>query len=69
MPERTLKRFLVNPRYCKGCEICVALCPKKIISMKGKVPVVEDPSQCTMCLMCETHCPDLAIGLEAADDE
>jgi 2-oxoglutarate ferredoxin oxidoreductase subunit delta len=69
MPRKSLKAFTVNPRYCKSCEICVALCPKKILSMKGKNPVISDISECTLCATCEVHCPDLAIELEASEVE
>ena len=43
----------INPDYCKGCMICVYMCPKKVyekgdtVSQKGYViPVVAHPDAC-----------------------
>lgn len=53
---------------CKGCELCVTVCPKKIIglspatnSMGFHPAMVSDPSKCTGCGFCFYVCPDLAI--------
>ena len=54
---------------CKGCGLCVSVCPKKIleldasvISEKGYHPVkCIDESQCVGCQSCMTMCPDIAI--------
>ena len=66
----------VNEVLCKGCELCVAVCPKHLIeradyfNLKGYHPVVlNDPSQlCTGCLLCSTICPEggITIYREAA---
>ncbi|MDD1773306.1 MAG: ferredoxin family protein [Methanomassiliicoccales archaeon] len=43
----------VNPEYCKGCRLCVTVCPRKVIeegtelSEKGYVPpMVAHPEKC-----------------------
>lgn len=53
----------VDRTRCKGCGICIALCPTDVLEMeypemKCRVPRVE---ACIGCLMCELHCPDFAI--------
>lgn len=50
--------------WCKGCGICIALCPKKILELdeNGKVTMVAS-DLCTSCGQCEIHCPDFAISL------
>ena len=54
----------IKPEWCKGCEICVAFCPKDVLEMEGgKVKVVR-LDQCTKCLLCELRCPDFAITVE-----
>ena len=49
-------------RWCKGCNICVYFCPKKVFDVgKDGVPIVARGEDCTQCAICWTHCPDLAI--------
>ncbi|KKM12205.1 ferredoxin [Clostridiales bacterium PH28_bin88] len=54
----------IRQNWCKGCGICTALCPKKVLALddRGKVVVVNGDA-CTGCKMCETHCPDFAISV------
>lgn len=58
----------VNPDWCKGCRICVELCPKDVFQMSKEpaetayfIAIVKRPELCTACYECELHCPDLAI--------
>ena len=64
----------INQKWCKGCYICLEVCPKKVykksseISEKGFQPVlVAHPELCTLCLQCEMLCPDLAINVEKGE--
>jgi 2-oxoglutarate ferredoxin oxidoreductase subunit delta len=52
----------VNTKRCKGCNICVAFCPKKVLELDtlGKVQV-KDLAACIACGQCELRCPDYAI--------
>jgi len=66
----------VNQKWCKGCYICLEVCPKKVlakadeVSEKGFNPVlVSRPEECTSCLQCEMLCPDLAINVITHDGE
>ncbi|RKO65865.1 4Fe-4S binding protein [Desulfofundulus salinus] len=58
----------VRQSWCKGCGICVALCPREVLSLNGsgKVAVVN-PDRCVGCGRCEIHCPDFAIGIEVKE--
>ena len=48
--------------WCKGCEICVALCPKGTLEMgRDKIAHVARPETCTSCKLCEVWCPDFCI--------
>ena len=60
-----LRTVTVKKHFCKGCGICVNLCPKKVLALdsQGKASV-QNPSLCTGCSTCETHCPDFALRLE-----
>ncbi|RKX26941.1 MAG: ferredoxin [Candidatus Zixiibacteriota bacterium] len=52
----------INMKWCKACNICIALCPKQVFEpdRDGK-PVQARPEDCTLCTICWVHCPDLAI--------
>ncbi len=59
---------------CKGCGLCVAVCPKKIIAMskhvnsKGYSPAgVEKEDECIGCASCALMCPDGAIEIYQAE--
>lgn len=62
----------IDEKVCKGCGLCVAACPKKIMELdrgrlnaKGYNPVfVASPEVCIACAMCATMCPDSAIKVE-----
>ncbi len=51
--------------YCKGCEICVAFCPEKVLAMEREIAKVVDISKCTNCNICEYLCPDFSITVES----
>lgn len=65
-------KTVIDEILCKGCELCVSVCPKKIIELnrqkinaKGYNPAyVTDMTQCTACAMCAAICPDSAIKVE-----
>ncbi|MCL5057561.1 MAG: 4Fe-4S dicluster domain-containing protein [Actinobacteria bacterium] len=61
--EPTPKASLdVNTKWCKGCSLCVAVCPKGILSLDGLGKVyVDKPEECIGCGLCEETCPDYAI--------
>lgn len=54
----------VNLEWCKGCEICVAFCPKNVLEMRGGKVKVARPEDCITCMLCELRCPDFAITVE-----
>jgi len=54
----------LNKAWCKGCNICVALCPKQVLGLdtNGKIEML-DADNCIKCGQCEQRCPDFAIFL------
>jgi len=62
----------VTEALCKGCDLCVDVCPKKILKLdetrvnaRGYHPAIcTDMSACTACAICGKICPDSAIRVE-----
>ena len=59
-----------NKDKCKGCELCISVCPKKILALDGTVNVkgyrpagVVDQAECVGCQSCAMMCPDLCITI------
>ena len=70
MAKQKLKAIVINRDWCKGCGICVHLCPKKVLEMdaKDKATVVR-PEDCICCRMSELRCPDLAIEVQTEEGD
>ncbi len=62
------KKLVIKPEFCKGCEICVELCPKHALEMKNQKVQIKDLEECIQCGICELRCPDYAIFLEEIDE-
>ena len=61
---RTPPRVEVTAAWCKGCDICVRVCPERCLALdEDDKAVVVAPEACTGCRLCELLCPDLAIAV------
>ncbi len=61
-------KIAIDKERCKGCQLCLVTCPKKIIRIaegfneKGYHYIVcDDSGECTACALCGRICPDMAI--------
>lgn len=63
-------RIVVDEDLCKGCVLCISVCPKEVIKMaddrftsKGYHPaeLIDPNHECTGCAICSLVCPDAAI--------
>ena len=72
-----MAKFLVQIKQekCKGCELCLTVCPKKLIVIgdqvnnKGYCPAkVQRQEECIGCGSCAMICPDCAIEIFAEED-
>ncbi|ACS90523.1 MAG: 2-ketoglutarate:ferredoxin oxidoreductase subunit delta [Thermococcus sp. 40_45] len=61
----------VDTFLCKGCGICLELCPRKVfewskeLSEKGvHYPIPVNADKCVKCKLCELLCPDFAIAVK-----
>jgi indolepyruvate ferredoxin oxidoreductase, beta subunit len=54
----------ITPEWCKGCDICVKVCPERCLALNHEqIVVVTDREACTGCRLCEWLCPDFAIDI------
>jgi 2-oxoglutarate ferredoxin oxidoreductase subunit delta len=56
----------IDAEACKGCELCIAVCPPSVLAMgdernaRGDAFPVLSPG-CTACGRCVAVCPDFAL--------
>jgi 2-oxoglutarate ferredoxin oxidoreductase subunit delta len=67
MPKNA-SAIVIDPKLCKGCHICIAMCPQSVLAKSQEVdnrgfflPKVVNLNACTVCHICELECPDFAI--------
>jgi len=62
-------KITIDSELCKGCELCIAACPKELIKL-GKTlnsasyfpaEFIGDDAACTGCTLCAVTCPEVAI--------
>jgi 2-oxoglutarate ferredoxin oxidoreductase subunit delta len=60
--------IVVDKVTCKGCSLCEAACPTKVIELSREVnakgyhyAAMARPDACTGCSNCATVCPDSCI--------
>ena len=63
------KKLVINTDWCKGCGICVAFCPKKVLTLQKEKVALLDRENCILCGQCELRCPDYAIFIEEESHE
>ena len=67
-----MSKITISEDVCKGCGMCVAVCPKKLLKLsqtrlnkKGYYVVeITDMEGCSGCTACAVMCPDVAIEVE-----
>jgi len=64
----------IDGNFCKGCELCRVVCPKKIIVMskhindKGySIAEIIKQEDCIGCKACALLCPDGSISIYKED--
>ena len=72
--RESMSKVTFDDNKCKGCKLCIEVCPKKIIEIdenkfnnKGFHPAgVKDKEmeKCIGCAFCATICPDCVIIVE-----
>jgi 2-oxoglutarate ferredoxin oxidoreductase subunit delta len=64
--------YHIDVDRCKGCGLCVMVCPKKVLEISDKVNALgyfpafqARPEDCILCAICCSMCPDVAISITA----
>jgi 2-oxoglutarate ferredoxin oxidoreductase subunit delta len=74
-PSKTKHRITLRPFYCKGCGLCVDICPTGVLILKtnkrskwGITVIKSAPDYCIGCRLCEQRCPDFAVLIDYDPD-
>jgi NAD-dependent dihydropyrimidine dehydrogenase PreA subunit len=69
--KKRVKAINIDPRLCKGCELCIHFCPQGVLEKSKEPneqgyypPVPANIKNCKACKLCELYCPDFAIFVE-----
>jgi 2-oxoglutarate ferredoxin oxidoreductase subunit delta len=65
-------RVTISTDCCKGCNLCVSVCPVHILELDNEKvnkigyhpSTVVEPDKCIGCTFCATVCPDVCISVE-----
>jgi 2-oxoglutarate ferredoxin oxidoreductase subunit delta len=71
---RKAQKIVIDNKMCKGCHICISVCPHAVLEKSDKVddrgfflPIVVNLDACKVCRICEMECPDFAIAVVSDD--
>ncbi len=75
-PSPKSNSITVVPVYCKGCALCVHVCPTGTLQLEDNIGSkfgvsikVDAEDYCIGCKICELRCPDFAIFVNYEEEE
>lgn len=70
-----MPKVTINQKRCKGCRLCVVVCPRGVLDMAsaandlGVLPAyVVREEACTGCGLCYSMCPDICIEIRDSSE-
>jgi 2-oxoglutarate ferredoxin oxidoreductase subunit delta len=64
------------PARCKGCGMCEAYCPQRVLAMSASfnakgyhIPEVVNSEACVACGLCQIMCPEFAIYVTEVENQ
>lgn len=66
---KALISYRIWPDKCKGCMLCLKVCPAEAITGERKQVHVIDQSKCTKCGMCFERCPPKFSAIECVSGQ
>jgi NAD-dependent dihydropyrimidine dehydrogenase PreA subunit len=74
--ETEKNHVVIDQSQCKGCKLCIAICPKKCLGLSAGINELGyqyaefREEQCTACGLCYYMCPEPgAVTVHAAEKE
>lgn len=55
----------IDAGKCRGCGICLSVCPRGVLTPRGGVVAVGDRDACIECGACKRNCPFEAVQVES----
>jgi 2-oxoglutarate ferredoxin oxidoreductase subunit delta len=73
-PAPKKNKLTLVPLYCKGCGLCVDICPTGTLhddpkNKFGTSVKIDVPDFCIGCKLCELQCPDFAIFVNYEEEK
>ena len=72
-----MPRIIFDADRCKGCGLCVSVCPKQILKLNESITNIKgyhpssiiDQDACIACGNCARICPDSVITVQRVTEE
>ena len=69
-------KVIIDKERCKGCALCVSVCPRKALGMAKELnkkgfhyAETSYGVECIACKQCTDMCPDVAIEIRIRNEE
>ncbi|MCD4655736.1 4Fe-4S binding protein [bacterium] len=66
---KKVSEIKIREAWCKGCGICVDVCPKAVLTMSNYKAIVVNLEACIACGRCEDACPDFCLEVVVEDND